>query len=108
MKGKDRYGWIGHSARNGQLWGDSEELDNRQESTLLATSDFLSEVVQDLKDRREFELAGEVQRLLGRIRNQVMVGIDIEREEDESDTSPLTGGSGVQVRAMRMRLKPKS
>jgi hypothetical protein len=56
-------------AKNGLLWGDGEGIDNPKECTSLATSDFLSEVVQDLKNRREFELAGEVQRLLGRIRN---------------------------------------
>jgi hypothetical protein len=38
----------------------------------------------------------------------VMVGIDIERDEDKSDTSPLTDGSGVQVHAKSLRLKPKS
>ena len=60
------------------------------------------------KDQITFELAGEVQRLVGRIRNRVMVGLDIEREEDGSETSPLTGGSGVQVRVKSSRMKIES
>jgi hypothetical protein len=58
-KGKDRYGWIGHSTKNGKFWDDSEELENPKESKSLVTSDFLSEVVQDLTDQRKFELAGD-------------------------------------------------
>jgi hypothetical protein len=69
MKGKERYGWIGHSARNEQLWDEREEVDCPRENASITTSDFLSEGVQDLKDRCEFELAGEVKKLMGRIRN---------------------------------------
>jgi hypothetical protein len=98
MKGKERFGWIGHSARDGQLWESSEEMNTPKECPSMTTSAFLSQVVQDLKERREFELAGEVQRLMGCKRSQVMVGMNIVREGDKSETSPLTGGSGVQVR----------
>ena len=108
MKGKERIGWIGHSARDGQLWESSEEMDKPKECPSMTTSDFLSQVVEDLKERREFELAGEVKRLMGQKRTRVMVGMNIVREEDESETSPLTGGSGVQVRERMTRLKPKT
>jgi hypothetical protein len=108
MQGKERIGWIGHSARDGQLWESSEEMDEPKECPSMTTSDFLSQVVEDLKERREFELAGEVKRLMGRKRTRVMVGMNIVREEDESETSPLTGGSGVQVRERMTRLKPKT
>jgi hypothetical protein len=36
-----------------------------------------------------------------------MIGVDVDRDENESGTSPLTGRSGAQVRANTMRLKQK-
>jgi hypothetical protein len=66
----------------------------------MGTSIFLIEVVQSLKNRREFELAGEVQRLLGRVKNRMRIGMDVEQDEDESHTSPLTDESAAQVPIM--------
>jgi hypothetical protein len=103
IKGGQRCGWIGHSAKNGQLWDDEddgEKLKNTEETESMGTSIFLIEVVQSLKNRREFELAGEVQRLLGRVKNRMRIGMDVEQDEDESHTSPLTDESAAQVRIM--------
>ena len=99
-----RYGWIGHSDRNGQLWDNNEQFEKTEGATSNGKSDFLKEVVEGLKKRQEFELAGEVQRWLGRIKHRMVVGIYVERDEDESNTSPLTGGSVAKVRTV-MRLK---
>jgi hypothetical protein len=102
-----RYGWIGHSARNGQLWDNNEQFEKTEEAsskTSKGTSDFLKEVVEGLKKRQEFELAGEVQRWLGRIKHRMVVGMNVEKDEAESNTSPLTGGSVAKVRTV-MRLK---
>jgi hypothetical protein len=97
MKDGHRCGWIGHSAKNGQLWDDKEQVLSKDESGSRGTSNFLTEVVEGLMKRHEFELAGEIQRLLGRVKNRTVVGMDVERHEDGSETSPLTGGSIAQV-----------
>jgi hypothetical protein len=97
MKNGQRCGWIGHSAKNGQVWNEVDQVEHTEETASVGTSIFLTEVVQGLKNRHEFELAGEVQRLLGRVTNRTVVGMDVDRDEDESNTSPLTDASVAQV-----------
>ncbi len=103
-KDGQRYGRIGHSARNGQLWDNNEQFEKTEGATSKGTSDFLKEVVEGLKKRQGYELGGEVQRWLGRIKHQMVVGMNVERDKDKSNTSPLTGGSVAKVRTV-MRLK---
>ena len=78
MKDGHRCGWIGHSAKNGQLWDEKEQMMSKDESGSRGTSNFLTEVVEGLMKRHEFELAGEIQRLLGRVKNRTVVGMDVE------------------------------
>ncbi len=55
MKDGHRCGWVGHSAKNGQLWDDKEQMMSKDESDSRGTSNFLTEVVEGLMKRHEFE-----------------------------------------------------
>jgi hypothetical protein len=57
---------------------------NAQGEVSIARSTFLIEVVQGLENWREFDLAEEVEaRLLGHMKNGIVVGIDVDRDEKE-------------------------
>jgi hypothetical protein len=110
IKGGQQCGWIGRLAKNEQLWDDEddcEKLKNTEGTASMGTSIFLIEVVQSLKNWCEFELAGKVQRLLGQAKNRMVIGMDIEHDEDKSHTSPLTDESAAQVRIMMWDWKIK-